>query len=88
MSEIGVDLSGHRSQTLDNYLHDQFDYVITVCDNAAERCPVFPGEVNRLHWPFEDPAKATGTESERLLVFARIRDQIKDKVVSFLAELA
>jgi arsenate reductase len=60
--------------------------VITVCDNANERCPVFPGVVTRLHWPLEDPAKATGSEAERLAVFRRIRDEIEARVRAFIAE--
>src|ERR687897_530676 len=68
MNEIGVDISGHESKTLERYLGEPFDYVITVCDDANEACPVFPGARRRLHWSFEDPAQARGSEDERLEV--------------------
>lgn len=77
MGEIGIDLSGHSSKSLDQYLDAGIDTVITVCGNANEACPVFPGLVNRYHWGFEDPAHATGTEEEVLEAFRAIRDQIK-----------
>ncbi|MGD9724347.1 MAG: arsenate reductase ArsC [Pirellulales bacterium] len=86
MREVGVDLSEHRSKTAGSLLGQHFRYVITVCDNANERCPIFPGMVTRLHWQLEDPAKATGSESERLSVFRRIRDEIGDRVRDFVAE--
>jgi arsenate reductase len=85
MREVGIDISGHHSKTAGSLLGQHFRYVITVCDNANERCPIFPGVV-RLHWPLEDPATATGSESERLAVFRRIRDQIDSRVRAFLAE--
>ena len=69
MEEIGVDISGQESKTLDRYLGEPFDYVITVCDDANEACPFFPGAQSRLHWSFEDPSKAEGSEEERLAVF-------------------
>jgi arsenate reductase len=80
MGEIGVDISGQESKTLDRYLKELFDYVITVCDDANEACPFFPGAAKRLHWSFEDPSKAEGTDGERLEVFRRVRDRIKDRV--------
>lgn len=86
MREVDVDISGHRSKTAGSLLGQHFRYVITVCDNANERCPIFPGVVTRLHWPLEDPAKATGSESERLAVFRRIRDQIGERVRAFVDE--
>ena len=80
MEEIGIDISGQESKTLDRYLHEPFDYVITVCDDANEACPFFPGAQSRLHWSFEDPSKAEGSEEERLKVFRRVRDRIEDRV--------
>ena len=80
MDELGIDISGQESKTLDRYLGDTFDYVITVCDDANEACPVFPGAKRRLHWSFEDPAQARGSEEERLRVFQSIRDEIKERI--------
>jgi arsenate reductase (thioredoxin) len=80
MEEIGVDISGQESKTLDRYLDQPFDYVITVCDDANEACPFFPGAQSRLHWSFEDPSRAEGSEEERLEVFRRVRDGIKHRV--------
>jgi arsenate reductase (thioredoxin) len=80
MAELGIDISQHQSKTLDRYLHDPFDMVITVCDTAAEACPVFPGAVHRRHWSFEDPSKATGNEAEQLAVYRRVRDQIRSRI--------
>ena len=87
MSEIGIDISNQTSDSLEKYVNRLFDYIITVCDNAAENCPVFPGRAKHLHWPFEDPAGATGTEREKLLVFAMVRDAIGEQVEQFLKEL-
>jgi arsenate reductase (thioredoxin) len=80
MDEIGMDISGQESKTLNRYLGVPFDYVITVCDKANEACPFFPGAKNRLHWSFEDPAQATGSEEERLGVFRRARDKIRERI--------
>jgi arsenate reductase len=80
MEEMGVDISGQESETLDRYLQEPFDYVITVCDDANEACPFFPGAREWLHWSFEDPSKANGTEEERLAVFRSVRDRIKDRM--------
>lgn len=80
MAELGIDISGQHSKTLDRYLNDPFDEVITVCDTAAEVCPVFPGAVHRRHWSFEDPSKATGSEAEQLAVYRRVRDEIRSKI--------
>jgi arsenate reductase (thioredoxin) len=80
MDEVGVNISEQESKTLDRYLHEPFDYVITVCDEANEACPFFPGAQSRLHWSFEDPSKAEGSEEERLVVFRRVRDGIRDRV--------
>ena len=76
MQEIGIDISDHTSKGLDSFLDVVIDTVITVCDNANEACPVFPGKVNRYHWGFEDPAHATGTDEEILQAFRVVRDQI------------
>jgi arsenate reductase len=77
MREIGVDLSGHTSKHLQEFTTRQIETVITVCGNADQACPVFPGQVNRHHWPFDDPAHATGSEDEKKLVFRRVRDEIR-----------
>jgi arsenate reductase (thioredoxin) len=80
MDELGIDISGQESKTLQRYLGETFDYVITVCDDANEVCPVFPGARRRLHWSFEDPAQATGSEEERRRVFQSVRDQIRERM--------
>jgi arsenate reductase (thioredoxin) len=80
MEEIGIDISEQESKTLDRYLEESFDYVITVCDDANEACPFFPAAQSRLHWSFEDPSKAEGSQEERLETFRRVRDGIKDRV--------
>lgn len=77
MQEIGIDISGHRSRHLDEFLSQKIETVITVCGNADQACPMFPGQMNRYHWGFEDPAHATGTENEQLAVFRRVRDEIR-----------
>jgi arsenate reductase len=76
MAEVGIDISAHRSKHLDEFLTDKVETVITVCGNADQVCPVFPGQVNRHHWPFDDPAHATGSEEEQMAVFRRVRDEI------------
>jgi arsenate reductase (thioredoxin) len=81
MSEVGVDL-------LDRFLDEPWDYVITVCDSASERCPIFPRRTQRLHWSFEDPSRATGSDEERLAVFRQIRDQISARLRGWLVERA
>ncbi len=80
MDEVGVDISGQESKTLDRYLEEPFDYVITVCDDANEACPFFPGARNRLHWSFDDPSRAEGSEKERLEVFRSVRDRIRERI--------
>jgi arsenate reductase (thioredoxin) len=80
MDEIGIDISGQESKTLQRYLSEPFDYVITVCDDANEACPFFPGARNRLHWSLEDPSRAEGSEEERLAVFRRVRDEIREHI--------
>lgn len=83
MAEIGIDISGHRSKSLDEFLGAPFDFVITVCDNANQNCPIFPGKAKRIHWSFDDPAQATGTDPEILDVFRRVRDEIRPNIVGF-----
>jgi len=84
MEEIGVDITGHRSKSVDEFRGQEFDYVITVCDNAAENCPVFPGKTRRLHWGFEDPAAAEGSDEERLEAFRRVRDLMRGRFAAFV----
>jgi arsenate reductase len=86
MAETGIDISSHTSKHLGQFLGQRFDYVITVCDSANAKCPVFPGVTRRLHWPFDDPARAQGTEKEVLDVFRRVRDQIDAAVIDWLAQ--
>ena len=88
MSELGIDISRQQSKTLYGYLREPFDEVITVCDAAAEACPVFPGAVRRRHWSLEDPSKATGTEEEQLAVYRRVRDELRSRIESELLEKA
>ena len=77
LAEIGIDISSHESKHLDRFLYDEVETVITVCGNADQACPMFPGQMNRNHWPFDDPAHATGTEEEQFEVFLRVRDEIQ-----------
>ena len=84
MSEIGMDISAHRSKSVDEFRGQEFDYVITVCDRANENCPVFPGHTKRIHWSFEDPAAAVGDEAARLSVFRRVRDEIREHLRGFV----
>lgn len=85
MKDIGIDISSHSSKTLDRFLGKTLDYVITVCDRANDSCPVFPGDTKRIHWGFEDPSAAKGTDAERLAAFRRIRDEIAGRIRIFLA---
>ncbi len=85
LREIGIDISSHRSKSVDEFARQAFDLVITVCDNAREACPVFPGGGLRLHWPFTDPAEEKGPEEARLAAFRAVRDQIRERIVAFLA---
>lgn len=80
MAEVGIDISRQESKTLERYLREPFDHVVTVCDSASEACPVFPGAKERLHWSFPDPSQATGTEVERLAVFRAVRDEIRARI--------
>jgi arsenate reductase (thioredoxin) len=82
MAERGVDISAHASKLFSGL--ESWDYLVTVCDDANERCPWVPGSVKRLHWSFPDPSRATGTEEERLAVFRRVRDQIEQRLTAWL----
>jgi arsenate reductase len=86
MRELGIDISQHRSKSVDEFLGQQFDYVITVCDNANEQCPNFPANTKRIHWSFADPADAKGDEQSRLAVFRRVRDEIAERLQRFSDE--
>ena len=86
MKEIGIDLSGHRSKHVDEFAGQSFDYVLTVCDNAKESCPILPGHGNRIHKSFEDPAALEGPEQDRLALFRRVRDEIRAYLKTFAAE--
>jgi arsenate reductase (thioredoxin) len=77
MKELGLDISSHHSKHMDEFLMQPVETVITVCGNADQACPMFPGQVNRHHWGFDDPAHATGTDAEKMAVFRRVRDEIK-----------
>ncbi len=77
MAEVRIDISGHRSKPLTEFLTRRVETVITVCAAADQACPIFPGQVNRHHWPFDDPAEATGTDEEKMVVFRRVRDEIQ-----------
>jgi len=85
MADSGIDISAHRSKHLDEFLFQPFDFVITVCDQAAETCPTFPGRAQRIHWSIPDPALAQGTPSERLSVFRQARDLVEHKLAAWLA---
>ena len=85
MAELGIDISGHRSKPVDEFIGQEFRYVVTVCDNARESCPVFPSRTERLHWSFEDPAAVAGSQEEREAAFRKVRDQIAAKVREFAA---
>jgi arsenate reductase len=87
MEETGYDMSEHRSKHIDEYIgNTNFDYLITVCGNADERCPYFPGMGTRIHWPFEDPAAFTGPEDQKLALFRKVRDQIKRRIQTWLEQ--
>ena len=79
MKEIGIDISSHRSKSVDEFSNQHFDYVITVCDNANESCPIFPAGTERIHWSFSDPAAVSGTDEVRLAAFRKVRDKIRER---------
>jgi len=84
MAEAGIDISSHKSKSVNEFLEQEFDYVITVCNHAKQVCPIFPGQYERIHWDIEDPADAKGSEQEKLAFFRKIRDEIKEKCLEFL----
>ena len=88
MREVGIDISGQRSKSVDEFAGREFDYVVTVCDKAREECPVFPGRTRRVHWSFEDPAEAAGEWAERLAVFRRVRKLIGARLREWISELS
>jgi arsenate reductase len=83
MREVGIDISGQRSKSVDEFLDQRFDYVLTVCDNAKESCPIFPGKAVTIHRNFEDPAALEGSEEERLALFRRIREEMRHYLRTF-----
>ena len=88
MDEVGIDISEHVSETIDRYLGEAWDWVVTVCDRARESCPFDPGAKQSRHWSFDDPSEATGTDEERLAVFRRVRDEIDARIGAFVAAMA
>jgi len=87
MREIGIDISDHRSKSVDEFVGQEFDFVITVCDNANETCPVFPGKTRRIHQSFEDPPPPdVGSDEERVAIFRRVRNEIREWMRGFIAE--
>src|ERR1035441_2038237 len=87
MAEAGIDISSHRSKHLEEFLEQPVHTVITVCGNLDQACPIFPGQVNRHHWPFDDPAKATGSDEEILTTFRRVRDEMRRVFEAYAAGL-
>jgi arsenate reductase len=85
MAEVGIDISTHTSKRYEDVTETNWDCIITVCDDANERCPIVPSSVKRLHWSFEDPSRAAGDEAQRLAVFRRVRDQIQARLTAWLA---
>ncbi len=80
MAEVGVDISGQRSKPIDEFLDQEFDYIITVCDRARDNCPTFPGDSRRIHWSFEDPAAATGSDEQRMQLFRKVRGELSNRL--------
>lgn len=81
-----LDIAANQSKHADQFAEDEFDLVVTVCDRAQRNCPAYPGATAQLHWPFDDPADAAGTDEEKLAVFRRVRDEIKQRIAEYLAE--
>jgi arsenate reductase (thioredoxin) len=86
LAEIGIDISHHRSKSMQEFLDQNIETVITVCGKADQVCPIYPGQVHRFHWPFDDPAHATGTEEEQMEVFRRVRDELRAKFEDYAAQ--
>jgi arsenate reductase len=80
MQELGIDISSHRSKSVDDFAGQDFDYVVTVCDNAKTSCPVFPAGTRQIHWSFDDPAAVEGSQEERLAEFRRVRGQLRERL--------
>ena len=87
MNEMDIDISSHTSKHLNDFLEHDIHTVITVCGNADSVCPVFPGQVHKHHWPFEDPAQAEGNDEEKRAIFRRVRDEIREKFEAYAREL-
>jgi arsenate reductase (thioredoxin) len=87
MAELGIDISQQQSKTLERYLNEPFDEVITVCDTAAEACPIFPGATHQRHWSFPDPSQATGSQEEQLAVYRQVRDAIRVRIEAELLKV-
>ncbi|MGB9642881.1 MAG: arsenate reductase ArsC [Candidatus Ratteibacteria bacterium] len=87
MAEIGIDISKHRSKNLEEFLGQQFDFIITLCESAKQNCPLFPGKATKIHWDIKDPADATGSKEEILTEFRKCRNIIKEKIIDFLKEV-
>jgi arsenate reductase len=85
--EVGIDISGQKSKHLDAFAGQRFDFVITVCDKAKVQCPVWPGAREHIHWSLDDPGEATGSEEEQLVVFRRVRDEIRQRIAVLLRKL-
>lgn len=86
MEEIDIDITNHRSKSVEEFVSQSFDFVVTVCDNANESCPIFPGKTERIHWSFDDPAEAEGTEEEKLAKFRAVRNQIRERLLEFMKD--
>jgi arsenate reductase (thioredoxin) len=84
MNEVGIDISGQESKSLDRFFNERFDWLITVCDNARQNCPVFPGVEQSMHWGVDDPAEVTGAEARRLEAFRRARDDLRNRIRLFI----
>jgi len=87
MDDLGIDMSSDRSKSIDDFSNETFDYVITVCDHASQNCPTFPGTPTRLHWPTDDPFDAKGDEGAQLAEYRRVRDELRQRIEAFLAEI-
>ena len=88
MRDVGVDISAQVSKTLDHYLNEPWDYVITVCDDANQVCPVFPGDQHRFHWSIPDPSAATGSDAEPLAIFERVRDDLIQRIEDLVGNMS
>ena len=88
MRQIGIDISGHRSKSVDEFAGQEFDYVITVCDNANQNCPIFPGNTKRIHWSIDDPAAVEGDDAAKLAFFRRVCDELRHRLRLFAAATA